>query len=358
VLEAVQKQELSEALFSAFPVLGDFDLMLRTRVNQQRERMSPVAAMPDVIDAVVNTADHEFWIPNLISGAWQVRNGNPQLQAFIAKYPALDPTARPAPPVNHYDTTFFVARRVFLRRSEIRDLLKQLGGTNTRVLRVNGERGTGKTYSKDFVGYLLQFDPARRTERNRLEYVDLDKNGTDLQSVALRIGGALDLDPQTLPPRSSADKEQDSRWLPDLYAWLVQGIKGGAHDVWWLVLDGFVQTLPSEALDLIDMLGNFADVETTRLRLILLNYPRTNSLPFSFYEEIAKPVLEEEHVRQFVESVYTKSGKDAASSLITTTVKDILQQVQQELAKPPNQPHDELKILSLALTRAAQKLLR
>ncbi len=357
MLEPIQKQELCAALFSAFPVLTDFDLMLRTRVNQRRERIAPNAATPVVIAAVVDTAEFEFWTPNLIAGAVDMNKGNPDLQAFIARYPNLNPANAQAQPVNHYDTTFFVARRVFLRRPDIRKLLSKLGGMNTRVLRVNGDRGTGKSYSKDFIGYLLQFDPARQTEQNRLEYVDLDKNVSDLKSLALKIGGALDLSPQTLPPRSTSDPEQDSRWVQDLYSWLVKGVKGGTHDVWWLVLDGFVQTLPSEALDLIDMLGNFADNETTRLRLILLNYPRSNSLPFSFSEYIEKPVLKREDVEQFVEGIYAKSGKKAPPDVVTQTVDGILQLVKQELAKPPAEPHDELRVLSLALTRTAQKLL-
>ena len=48
MLEETQRLELIAALVSAYPQLADFDLMLRTRVNQMRERLSAVAAMPDV----------------------------------------------------------------------------------------------------------------------------------------------------------------------------------------------------------------------------------------------------------------------------------------------------------------------
>jgi hypothetical protein len=360
MLDGIQRQELSAALLSAFPALADFDLMLRSRVNQRRERVSAVAAMPDVISAVVEAAEDEFWTPSLIAGACAARGGNPDLQAFIAGYPALDPAQAPAAPVNHYEVTFFVGGRVFLCRSDLRKHLQLFGrGTNSRVLVVNGERGSGKTYSKDFVGYLLQFDPAKQTERNRLAYVDLDQYVTDLESLALKIGRALTLDPATIPRQSKADKEQDSRWLPDLYAWLCGGVNTGDHDVWWLVLDGFrVQSLPPEALDLIDMLGNFADTETTRLRLILLNYPRPDSLPFSFREDIPKPVLKRADIEHFVEGVYRRSGKPADPALVTQAVDDILSQVEQQLAKPSAERHHELRVLSLALTNAAKQLLK
>jgi hypothetical protein len=359
MLDALQRQELSAALFSAFPVLADLDLMLRTRVNQRRERISPVAAMPDVISAVIQAAEDEFWTPNLIAGALAARGGNPDLQQFIARYPALNPAATPAKPVDHYDATFFVGWRVFLCRAKIRNTLKKFGrGANSRVMVVNGPRGTGKTYSKDFIGYLLQFDPVIQTLENNLVYVDLDQYVTDLGSVALKIGRALNLDPNTLPPRNGFDKEQDSRWLSELYAWLCGGIKGGAHDLWWLVLDGFrVQNLPPEGLDLIDMLANFADTETTRLRLILLNYPRPDAVPFAFHEDIPTPVLQRADVEQFVRCLYDYSGDNASPAIVTQTVDEILKQVQEQLKKPPAEPHQELKFLSLALTRTAQRLL-
>lgn len=358
MLDETQRLELIAALVSAYPQLADFDLMLRTRVNQMRERLSATAAMPDVITAVVKAAESEFWIRNLIAGAVAHHGNNPALADFIARNQALTPGAAAAAPVNHYAATFFVGFRVFLNRPALRANIQQVGrGKSSRVCVVTGPRGTGKTYSRSFVGYLLQFDPDLPSTRNHLVYLDLDQYALDLEGLALRIGGALGLKPDTLPKRPPSAKEQDSRWLPDLFDWLRNHVLAGPPDVWWLILDGFrVQTLPPEALDLIDLLADFSDEQTTQLRLILLNYPRHG--PFWSKEEIVTPVIKRADIEAFVQSVYQESGATADTARVTQAVDEILTQVQKKLAEPTSEPHQELQFLSLALTNTARQLLR
>jgi len=248
---------------------------------------------------------------------------------------------------------------VFLCRPGLRGNLKRIGqGNETRVLVVTGQRGSGKTYSKDFIGYLLQFDPAYQAQRNQLAYADLDQFVDGLETLARRIGTALQLDPATLPPRPKDDKEQDSRWVPDLFNWLVKGVNAGNTDVWWLVLDGFrVQTLPQAGLDLIDQLADYADNVTTRLRLVLLNYPRADALQFSLREDIPGATLDRPDIEKFIQTIYDQSGKPADAQRVSQAVDEILVQVGAQVAKDPAQPYLQLRLLSLALTRAARQLL-
>ena len=361
-----QRSQLVDALVDAFPTLAKLDQMLTLKVRQHRPLITPDGPLDDVALSVVRSAERDFWTHKLIAGAKAAAPGNPLLRAFLADNPDRDPgTASPA--VDHYDARFLVGGRVFLCRPDFRGALRQIGeGLSSRVLIVHGDRGTGKTYSKDFVGYLLQFDPVRRAERHRFAYVDVDLQEGTLETLARRLATALGMDPATIPARPTSDKEQDSRWLPELHQWLADGITAGAYDVCWLVLDGFRVSLPAEGLDLIQMLGEFADVGgTDRLRLVLLNYPRLDALPFSHVETIAAPPITRADIEAFLADVFTRAGQSPEAALVRAAADSIDRQVEQQIAQllstnsatAPVEPHVRMKHLNLALSKTAQKLL-
>lgn len=368
MLTPLQRDELVAALIDAFPTLNKLDQMLTMKVRQHRPSITPDGPLDEVTLRVVTRAEREFWTRNLIAGARaaSAAPGNALLAAFLAAHPALDPGTAP-PAVDHYDARFLVGGRVFLCRPDFRRALREIGeGLSSRVLIVHGDRGTGKTYSKDFVGYLLQFDPVRRAERFKFAYVDFDQQEGTLEILARRIATALGMNPATIPTRPMSDKEQDSRWLPDLYQWLSDGITAGAYDVCWLMLDGFRVSLPTEGLDLIQMLGEFADVGgTNRLRLVLLNYPRLDALPFSHVEAIAAPPITRADIETFLADVFSRTGQPAEAALVTAAADSIEQQVERQLEQQlrarvissPVEPHVRLHHLNVALSKTAQKLL-
>ncbi|HTV01057.1 MAG TPA: effector-associated domain EAD1-containing protein [Luteitalea sp.] len=364
-LTPLQRDELVAALVDAFPTLTKLDQMLALKVRQHRPSITPDGPLDDVVLRIVLRAERDFWTRNLIAGARAATPGNPLLQEFLAAHPTLDPGTVTAA-VDHYSAKFLVGGRVFLCRPGFRSALREIGeGLSSRVLVVYGDRGTGKTYSKDFVGYLLQFDPVRRAERYKFAYVDVDQQDATLENLARRIATALGMDPTTIPSRPASDKEQDSRWLPDLYQWLSDGINAGAYEVWWLVLDGFRVSLPNEALDLIQMLGEFADVGTDRLRLVLLNYPRVDALLYSHVEAITAPPITRSDIEAFLTEVFSRAGDPPDPAVVTAAADSIDQQVDRQVAQllathaisSPVEPHVRLKHLNVALSRTAQKLL-
>ena len=171
--------------------------------------------------------------------------------------------------------------------------------------------------------------------------------------MALRIGRKLNLDPATMPAQRG---EQDSRWSGELFDWLVGAF--AQDEVWWLILDGFrVQTLPQEVLDMIDRLGDYADTMTSRLRLILLNYPRPEALPFGLLENIEADPIRPAHLADFVKAVYRQSGKPFDQASVDAAVTSIVTQVDQQIAKHPENQDARLAYLSRALTVAANNIL-
>ena len=361
MLIGTQRQELSAALFAAFPSLDAFDLMLLAGVNQRRDRINTGVGvgLPAVIMDVIKASEDEFWTANLIAGAVSAVPANPELRAFLDKYPGLAPGAAAPAKVDHVKTHFLVGQRVFTARPDFRACLEKLGqGTNSRVIVVTGPRGSGKSYSQKFIGYLLQFDPAYRGATHKLRYLPLGPGVSSLESLAGELAMAFGPGAGPPPPRPVEDKEQDSRWMPSIFNWVAAAIDADPPVIWWLVLDEF-RALPQSGFDLVDRLADHADTGTSRLRLILLNYPesRADRLPFSYREQIPKHTLDVAEVEAFIDYVYRLSGKTAGPDVVAATVKQILDQVAQEIAakQVPEQLH--LATLSLALTNAARKLL-
>jgi hypothetical protein len=359
MLTGIQRQQLASSLFSAFPTLDLLDPMLAS-INQQRLRIHTGLGigMPGVIAEVVRYAEDEYWTTNLISAAVANGGANPALRQFLQDNPTLEPDAPQPAPVDHFSSQFLVGRRLFLCRPKLRTTLKDLGqGTNSRVLVVTGPRGGGKTYSKDFIGYLLQVEPRFVTSPNVIRYLLLDQYVDTLAVLASRLGGAFRLQASQIPPRPPEDKEQDSRWMPEILVWLQNAIQADPKITWWLVLDGF-QALPQSGLDLIDSLINYADLGTTNLRLILLNYPqaRIDALPLQYQEDIPSATLDPKDVEDFIRRVYLLSGKEADDALVNQTATKVFDKVSEELAKDPL-PSRHLALLNLWLGKTARALL-
>jgi hypothetical protein len=360
MLTPFQRGDLGGALFAAFPDLPTFDAMLGT-INQHRQRMhaGQAAGLLEIIDRVIEFAEQEFWTPNLLTGADRGAHDNIELRKFFGDYPSLAPGVGQPPTVDHFSSQFLVGQRVFLCRQDLRTNLRNLGqGANSRVLVVTGPRGGGKTYSQNFIGYLLQVEPRYRASTTVMRYVPLDQFVDSLAALASRLGGALGLPAGQIPPRPDEGKEQDSRWMPEIFSWLTNAIQATPNTTWWLILDGF-QALPQSGLDLIDRLIDHTDFGTTNLRLILLNYPqaRITALPLQYQENIPSATLDSKDVEAFIRKVYALSGKTADDVLVTGTVKDIFDQVANEVAKDPEKPYRHLALLNLALTNSARRLL-
>lgn len=350
-----QFKELREALIDAFSIVT-FDTMLND-LGQPRERIiGDPAGKDDIVQKVIGTADRDGWIHKLVAGAVDANPQAPLLLQFIAKYPTLDPTKPPPPPEDYYRTMFLVGHRVFLHRKGLRDQLKNLGvETNSRVLVVTGPRVSGKTYSRDFIYYVLDRDPNHLRQKQQRVYLDLDDYAAGPGDLAKRIGMRLGIK-QEMP---AAKGEQDSRWVPELFDWIVAGIAADPADVVWIVLDGFrVQKLPSDTHDLIARLVDEADANA-KLRMVLLNYELPEHLAAYPLKEEIEPITRdhiEAFVRHMYERVQAKTGKAFTDDQVKGTVTTVLNQVDKLIVEHPEEKERWLAHVSRALSVTTQKL--
>jgi hypothetical protein len=353
---ALAKAELIAALLDAFD-LASFDNMLDVRVQKRREEIVVAGSLTDIVTTVVIKAERDRWASALIRGALAAVPENPKLLQFVKKYDEWNPEIHGAgAAANHFQSIFMRGRRVFLKRPEFRRLLQLIGTSeNSRVLAIDGDRCTGKTYSRDFLHFVGEAELVSKNAKHKISYVYLDDCAFEPESLALALGFKIGLKETTLPQDRG---EQAARRIPALVEWLGQGIQSeDGTDLWWLVLDGFrIQVHPSATHDLIRALIDATDREWDRVRLILINYARFLDIDTSAYIlcEETQP-LERADVEEFFRHVYQLSNKQWDEASVQTAVTFIYSQVDSEMAR--RQEQCRMKILSAALTIAAKKLL-
>jgi hypothetical protein len=355
------RNELVEALDDAFS-LQDFDTMLSEHLGKDRERIiAPATPMskPAIIASVVIEADTNHWALDLIRAARKANPGNPKLQAFVAQYPEWDPDKQPVQ-VNPFESVFMRGGRLFLKRKELRERLREIGvNDNSRVLAISGDRDTGKTYSHDFLHFILENYAGWAGTPQRVIYVDMDACVFEPEDLARVIGKMIgfdnDFNERTMPPDKG---EQAPRRIPALIEWLGTKMVNPRSPASWIVLDGFrVRIHPSATHDLIRAIIDAVDLGWKNTRLLLLNYEKhldLDVIPYILMEDIQP--IQRADIEEFFKSVYAKSGRVAGPETLKQTVDSVFLQVQQQQVKYPEKSY--FTILSSGLTLAAKQLLR
>ena len=354
---ALSRKELVDALSDAFDAIT-FDRMLSDYLNIRREILvgaTGLAGFDVIVSMVVEIADERRWVIDLIRAALAARPGSQKLNQFIAKYPAYDPAHQTAPQT-YFLSVFMRSRRVFCKRDQFRQKLQRIGAPNeSRVLAIDGDRKTGKTYSQDFLNYLLENEPGW-AGKQQIIYIDMDDCVFEPEDLVRIIGQRVGLDPATMPPDKG---EQAPRRIPALMEWIIPGLKNSATDIWWLILDGFrVKVHPAATHDLIRAIVDATERDQKKVRMILLNYKEYLDLDivtFILTEEI-EPIDEDKDLPDFFRHVYTLSKRPFSNDDIDQTIKKVRQQVNDEVLKRGSDWR--MKLLSIGLTKAANELLK
>jgi hypothetical protein len=84
MLQGRQKKELHEALLDAF-TYATFERMLSYELDKMLENIAPRGSFEDVVFQVINAAQREGWLVDLIQGAHEANPGNQKLHAFAKK---------------------------------------------------------------------------------------------------------------------------------------------------------------------------------------------------------------------------------------------------------------------------------
>ena len=272
--------EFSKAINLAY----DYDELKKLLLTLDRRIQDYVpanAVFPTQVDELVGRADSQGWISQLVLAVLKDRPNKQSIKDFLSRRPYWDPAKHP--PAAHPSYTLRVfGGFCFIGRSVLRSAVRKMEDpTDRKVLVITStHRKVGKTYSKELVDFISQNTPL-----TEMAYVDLDSETYTPFKLAKKLAREMRLDPNPIPEETT---EQAARANQELVSLLIRRWTNPPK-VWWIVLDGFRDQIPSEAIQ--DFIAQLAQriQRTQEFRLVLVNY--SYSLPlavdgFSFKEEL------------------------------------------------------------------------
>jgi hypothetical protein len=301
---------------------------------------------PRQLEELVAAANSQSWIAQLVTAVVQ-QNPNKAIKDFLAAYPEWDP-AKSRPLAHPCDALRVFGGRSFIGRADLRKFLKKMSaGDGKNVLLVTGEhRKIGKTYSKELVIFLSAHRPP-----SGVAYVDLDNDNYDPAKLVNDIAKGMRLDSR-MPHRG---RQQASRWNQELSKWLIPEIPDPKRILWWIVLDGFRQRMPSEEVQ--DLIAQIAQrVQSTQdYRLVLVDY--VYSLPvavsgFMFREKIAP--IQRPEIEFFLKQIHQQRyGSEPDEAKLSEYIAGVDDKLAEYTRNNPEMAENQL-LLNMAVTDAVE----
>jgi hypothetical protein len=303
---------------------------------------------PDVLQTVVQKAIEEGWIGDLVYHATTQNSGGVNLKAFVQNHPDFDPAKGPPMAVDWVMAHTLRARRYFFGRKDLRAALKELRSPDgARVLVVNGQRVSGKSYTNELIAFLSE-----RTPKNKTIYMNLDKYVFEAPNLTEMIGLQMGMDTTRIPQQQD---EQKARWVQRLVGWILNRVVNPGDVTYWFVFDGFrEQTLLPETKDWIDELAVQAETNVPQCRVVLLNY--TETLPFQISDFISreeiKPIGRDELIEFFKLLNVDYNNKYEPEDLVSK-VDVLLAEVDGAIASKPETQIERLRLVGKAVKQTA-----
>jgi hypothetical protein len=376
IAAGVTLAELRAALLDVFEQKAQFAELVRNATGRSLDIVALGDALDEIATKVLDRAENESWLFTLIDTAWKMRPDHPELTRIRQ---AWQVPAR-AIPIDFTKALLLPGKTVLINRSTLRDALAALEKADgSRVLVVDGDTLSGKTYTLHYVSYIAN---ARKTFRHC--YIDLERVPRTSNNTidATKLGDAIGLAllGQTFPPPKDFNL---LTWLDQYGLWLEQKLRG--EPTHWLVIDNFRKvSLEENVLDLMADLAMRTYRTLDALRLVLLSYGDRDALQARVvgsveYERIT--AIDTRHVIEFFSQLYLEESRrrrevtDTAvlAPRILESVKRVLDNVPENgvrrlealcrtawleadrILRPPADAVDELEKLVQAVTRLSQR---
>lgn len=350
MLSVEERAELHAVLQSAFPSMALLDVLVG-----QLDRLPdniPGATITARVQSLINLAEGQGFLEKLLTTAATQTDQSDNTTLHIITDKLLTrirerAAARWLESEDPYQVAFLYAGRALINRRKLRTSIKDLcSNQGSRVLIVNGNPMSGKSYSMQYIAHLAE---AFQDDR---AYIDIKREiqtsfGPD--ALARSIGWQMKLsaeDIQSIPVRQS----QDARWVMEIRDWII-GASNRAGKRWWITLDGFDHPdLPPETQQMIEHLMLQIENVKPPLRLVLLSYQRPIPRDIRRYiQSEAIGPIERDELTEFFERLYELAHK-------AVTQAELVQIVDKVLALVPTGDPERLYYVAEAVEQIAQLL--
>lgn len=334
-LNAHQFKTLKDVIINEFSV-GDLEDLLLDVTDDGiylNKIINPVGAqMHDIARAVILKGQDDGWLLEFIQKAHKERATNLELSQLVSE---LKPQIQAA----HADplqSCCLSTSVIMLDRDDLRKELDELHQRHKRVLVVNGQPYSGKTYSEELIYHLRDWPKS--------DFVTITCDLLVLEAEIRLAAGT-----QPAPPEISAydlgkfifkqittstelpqpGELSEGQWNFQFLLWFNREFRE-MEKVYWIILDHFQKVpLSQGAYDFILTLVKSIHKDITCLRLVLLEYERVDDLDATIPNPIGKesiPVISEKHLYQFFEMEYesryqSKQTKYNEDNVVTSVAR-------------------------------------
>jgi Cdc6-like AAA superfamily ATPase/tetratricopeptide (TPR) repeat protein len=257
------------------------------------------------------------------------------------------------PAVNLFAAPLLRGGRPFFNRLTLRQHLRLLASPEgPRVLLVNGPRGSGKTYSCEFIFHVLTSSPG-----NRYVYVDFSQFNhfhPSMFALAEEIAYQMRRPPGSMPVLSAEQMERSVNQLCNL---ITAEVNKGITN-WWLIFDEVQDVkLAPEILDFIYELMFRSQSVARRLRLILLSFDDAlpPGLEAGVLREKIGPVQRDDLV-EFFRELFISAGWLDRMEKISEIVAQLWSDSERRLADEPDKEAKRLMFLNSAAYSLVREL--
>jgi hypothetical protein len=349
-----QEEQVYNQLHDAYDP-NSLSRMLSIKLGKRLEDVANVNQdFVTVVFSVVKKATAEDWLLSLLDAAAAFHPEQQALTDFVAKFKAeLAPAGLTGTELNPFRAYFLRKghRFPFVDRERLRDAVEEMHNPlgETRVLLVDGNTRTGKTYINEYLTFL-----SSQLASHKFYYIDLaddylpDFRAGDLMtSIARRMG----TEPKSVPPQEA----QEARWSKLLVEWLIsEAVK--KQETWWIVIDHLRKVnLRADMQALINRLVKEIDRTNPPVRLVLLDCGGPERLPPDAQNSV-EPVeigpVSKPQLVAFFRDLGTLKSKALAEDALEATAQWILDQT----VSPAPDPEQYMARVWVAVARAHQTI--
>lgn len=271
LLDADERQKLHEVIQSVFRNRGDIEMFLSFSFNVDLDTIvSEAADKSQAVFEMIRWAERSDKLQQLLHCVAKAKR-NPTVTALTESLlPRIEQRrSRVSIPADPFEACMLRGGLPFVNRALLRSVMRELSNEGgSRVLVIDGPKGSGKSYTRHFVSHIAESHPNSRVLWINVE----DSVRTRFTPDQFAISIVTQIGRRSSLAYIPIQQAQTARWIQELRDWLVGEISQ-TTETWWLLCDGLsFPDIPTDTKDLLKLLMRSAHVNLPTLRIVAISY--------------------------------------------------------------------------------------